>query len=128
MFPEFVVYGFSFLFADRGAIETLGAGRGYDAGGTGGGWLHTPASRHVAILGSSQPAPGSAGYPVHPGTYRKGTKKNHLYINIPVIFLERMVKILTFPDNIFSMSAKVNNIFDSCNYSCEKSTFKSNER
>lgn len=42
--------------------------------------------------------------------------------------MARKVKIPTFSiQYILSMSAKVNNIFDSCNDSCEKSTFQSDE-
>lgn len=71
----------------RGAIETLGAGRGYDVGGTegGGGYLHPPTLRQAAIHLLRSLLTDFAGYPVRPGTFSKGTKKNHLYSNIPVI-------------------------------------------
>lgn len=93
------------------------------------GWVATSAYVKAGGYPSpSQPAPWLCRLPCSSWNLSQRNKKNHLYSNIPVIPFGKEGKIPTFAiQYILSMSAKVYNIFDSCNDSCEESTFQSDE-
>ena len=69
----------------RGAIETLGAGRGYDVSGTEGGVSTSAYVKAGGYPSPAQPAPWLCRLPCSLWNLSKSHKKNHLYSNIPVI-------------------------------------------
>lgn len=120
---------FFFFWWTGGAIETLGAGGG---GITPvvpeGGWSHPLTSGQVAVHHHPSLLPCFAGLPCSLWNLTLMHKKNHLYSNIPVISFANADGNTHICCNYFiSMSAKVDNIFDSCNDRCEKSTSRSNK-
>lgn len=101
--PLILLYGFFSLLVAPGCHRDPWSGPGvWRRWYRWGGWLHPPTLRQVAIHLLHSLLPGFAGYPVHPGTFPKGTKKITYILAYRWFLLERKVKYLPLPYNIYS--------------------------